>query len=680
MVVSKGQTAGYGKLLDAWTPPPAAGDPVGCVATSFTFSPTFFEEECLARFLKLESDPTEDGPVYLIEREEKLAQLQCAIALVDQHHCKGSRSLRWDLLAARVRQGVMHAKVSLLQWTDRIRLIVASANLTEDGYRRNREIFGVLDYYAGCEAPLHCLEKFLQFLQRQGNTSTGSDGVAPPALERWRDFVNRALEVGQTWARQSKGGNVYAVLSEPATVSVPAQLETLWPGRRPPTDAAVVSPFFDWEEERNRPAEALWPLLRKRGEAEVSFYVTTELVPGDESLFVHAPESLAQAQPTGRPGVRTKFYRIPDQPTRPLHTKAIWLENERWVLYLIGSSNFTSPGLGLAPYRNIEANLVYVVDADADASGVETLSSAFPQGEEIEPERIRWRPRTDIDEDAALEEVALPQAFGSAAYDWDEARGGRIMLTFGDGTPPEWQVADETDYTPVFSAEEWVKRGAPHEVVLPWKLDKPPSGFWVDWRDAPGRAWWPVNVVSSRALPPPEELKNLPLDVLIAILTSARPLHRAIQGYLTRKSRPPGTGRNEPVVNPHDKVDTSRFLLQRTRRMSWALHALRERVERPVPTHDSLAWRLRGPVGVVAVVEALLREARSEQETAFLLSELALELARAEPEDSPGCLPSQSVRAELRGLVNQLRERVAAVRLPKGGLQRYIDTVFNTLG
>ena len=28
---------GYGKILDAWGPPENAGEPIGCVATSFTF-------------------------------------------------------------------------------------------------------------------------------------------------------------------------------------------------------------------------------------------------------------------------------------------------------------------------------------------------------------------------------------------------------------------------------------------------------------------------------------------------------------------------------------------------------------------------------------------------------------------------------------------------------------------
>ena len=137
MSKQKDQKPGCAKILDAWIPSEDAGDPIGCVATSFTFSPVLFEEDCLGRFLQLETDATEDGPAYLVEREEKLSQLICAAALVDQHHARGVRSLRWDLLPARLSPGILHAKVSLLLWSRCARLIVASANLTEDGYRRN---------------------------------------------------------------------------------------------------------------------------------------------------------------------------------------------------------------------------------------------------------------------------------------------------------------------------------------------------------------------------------------------------------------------------------------------------------------------------------------------------------------------------------------------------------------
>ena len=60
-------------ILEAWEPPDEVGEAIGCVAMTFTFDPGFFEEHCLSRFLRLETDPREDGAAYLIEREEKLA-------------------------------------------------------------------------------------------------------------------------------------------------------------------------------------------------------------------------------------------------------------------------------------------------------------------------------------------------------------------------------------------------------------------------------------------------------------------------------------------------------------------------------------------------------------------------------------------------------------------------------
>ena len=101
-------------------------------STTFTFSPVFFEEECLSRFLGLETDPVEDGPLYIVEREEKLASLSCVSAIVDQHHCRGSRNLRWDLLPARPKKGVLHAKIALLHWSNLVRILFTSANISPD--------------------------------------------------------------------------------------------------------------------------------------------------------------------------------------------------------------------------------------------------------------------------------------------------------------------------------------------------------------------------------------------------------------------------------------------------------------------------------------------------------------------------------------------------------------------
>ena len=70
------------RLLDWWAGEEEFGRPIGCVTTSFTFDAELFEEQCLARFLSIQSNPNETAKAYLIEREEKLAQ-SFACVLVD---------------------------------------------------------------------------------------------------------------------------------------------------------------------------------------------------------------------------------------------------------------------------------------------------------------------------------------------------------------------------------------------------------------------------------------------------------------------------------------------------------------------------------------------------------------------------------------------------------------------
>ena len=199
MARRKDKREGFGRLLDVWVPPEDAGNPVGCIATSFTFSPLFFEEECLGRFLQLETDPNEDGPFYLIEREEKLSHLACAAALVDQHHCKGSRSLRWDLLPVRMKYGVLHAKICLLHWAQLVRLIISSANLTEDGYRRNQEIYGVVDFKPGGRASLSILQEVVKFLREDCQHNLGVMTVPTAALARVNGLLDRILDISKEW-------------------------------------------------------------------------------------------------------------------------------------------------------------------------------------------------------------------------------------------------------------------------------------------------------------------------------------------------------------------------------------------------------------------------------------------------------------------------------------------------
>jgi hypothetical protein len=679
------------KLLDAWRPPEGAGVPIGCVATSFTFSPVFFEEECLGRFLQLQSDAVEEAPLYVIEREEKLADVRCVAALVDAHHCKGARSLRWDLLSARVPGAILHAKISLLHWQHQIRLIVASANLTEDGYRRNQEIFGILEYLDGGSAPLSVLDAIVTFLRQAVSFAAPKTNEAAPAVVRWDEFLDGVVDVSRTWGvigppAGSKQPRVHAVLTGRERPSALHQVTDAWTESVYPEDAVVTSPFFDPPGAPNKPAFELWRHLRQRGPARVAFNISAEETSQKNELFLHAPEEILKAKPN-RPQTEIQIRWFREHPEdkqgafRHLHLKSIRFEGREWIGHLIGSGNFTSAGLGLSKAPNLEANLFYLVHKTGMAKFAEQLRRAAPKGEPIGKDvKLLWQPPDETGEDAPAEDnVALPAAFGLASYDWQE---NEAFLTLQiNGTPPDgWRVfAAGDDGALLYDHRRWADDAHPASITLPWTSEMPPSGLEVGWSGCVARAWWPVNVCRAASLPPPAELKDLPLDVLVRVLTSARPLHLVLKEPPARQKPNIYDGSTGPY-DPHKAVDTSGFLLQKTYRVTAALIGLREKLQRPVASEDALAWRLHGPVGVMAVAKAIDREKRSVEEEAFLLTELALEIGRLTPATASGCLPLDRIRQAIGTVVDELRQ-MAGLRLDKApdSLRRYVKTAFKEI-
>jgi hypothetical protein len=417
--------------------------------------------------------------------------------------------------------------------------------------------------------------------------------------------------------------------------------------------------------------------MRQRGETAVTYCLEVEDVPGKEGKArVRAPESLVNTRPQ-RESATASVARIILERNRPLHAKGICLADGTAFLYCVGSSNFTSAGLGLGDVANFEANLCYVT---RDDRGYKQMVQARPDFKELGRDvELQWQVKTDNDDEASWE-MTLPSPFISAIFDRREGKPGSIILRFAaePQPPPGWAVTTE-DQDTIYDERMWEAAGRPTEVVVTWPNALPPAGFLVRWHDSPGAAWWPVNVASADALPPPEELKDLSLDALIAVLTSARPLHVTLREYLRRKTSDGGT-ENKPRVNeldPHKRVDTSGFLLQRTRRVSWALSGLRARLERPVASQASLDWRLYGPVGVMALASAIEREAKSEAEKAFLLAELALELGRVRPQEARGCLPGKVVRESLLAMVATLRGKARACATAEvPNLDAYIKAAF----
>lgn len=686
---------GYARLLDAWEPPDGAGDPVGCLATTFTFDSAFFEEECLGRFLDMNFSPEEanESRLYIIEREEKLGQLTCAAVLADQKYCRGLRSLGWDLLMARLpNQKKLHAKLSILRWSRLIRIIVGSANLTPEGYRKNLEIFSTLDYTQDNTLNLECLIQGLGFMDEAITYAQLPGSTEQPDIARWKRFVLETRKQAKIWgaktkADDSKHSKVFPIFTGTGRGSVIKQMIDLWPESNPPEKAWVMSPFFDPPAVTNKPTQEVWKALKKRGSAELSIYTSGEKE-GDGTLRLNVPKSVLAAEPMGRPGVITRFYQIEnenkeEQALRLLHAKVLSFSNDRWLLFLLGSSNFTSAGLGLRNSANLEANLAYLIDSRKSKKEYRQLLDYFMNGKYLDSQKILWlEDIAEIEKQETLAGIALHPFFGSVILEKDDQANLVLHFYFVRESPACWSIdfteLDSTDLK-VLTETEWSGKGRPGELIIPWLHKNYPSGFKVTWQNSGGEAWWPVNVQDKNVLPPPEELRDLSLDTLIEIISSAGSWYQIIN-LMKRKKHRGATDQNINDLDPLNRFDASGYILQRTRRLSRALQQLKERLGRPVVSLDSLEWRLKGPVGARALVEAIKREIRNPEEQCFLIAELCLDLSRVEPQEAEGTLKAQVVKSVIRDFIEEITRglNLDSIQTNKG-LLTYINEAFQRI-
>lgn len=685
--MAKAKEPGRSKLLDIWSAPRGAGAPIGCVATSYTFSTEFFEEECLSRFLKMETDAKEDDILYFIDREEKLSQIECAAVLVDQAHSNGLRSPRWDLVPIRVVKGVQHSKVTILYWQNWVRVIVSSANLSPQGYRLNEEVVSILDFHDGAVGEHINLRLTVDFIKSILSASSAAEQASPSYI-KIKKFLDRVQSDSRSFdleAPSSDHPQIKMVFLTPSSrKNIIDQIDEHWPSRQSrPQDAFVVSPFYEPPGDSNLPAEKLWSILRQRGESYIDFVISGYRDIGDKKVILSGPESLVKSQPErGSTALAVSMYEAGKNEFRPLHTKSIWLQDDEWVCMTTGSSNFTVPGLGIMrPHarKNFEANVLINVNLRRNPKFhdymSDTTASMARQVIDLATENVVWQATVDASE-TEHENIRLPLFFSVATFRSCGGTKPEIEMHFNGKFDGDWKlltVADDPS-SEFFSAREWNDQKSPGKIVLPWPQKSPPYEFVVIW--ANGRGFWPINIESANDLLPPEELRKLSLELLIEILVTARPLHEIIRRQLKERM---AKGDVRVDLDPHKRVDVSTFLLQRTRRISWALTALRTKLCRPVSTIEALNWRLRGPAGVTAIKDAILREARSQEEKCFLLAELFGELKRVKPEGAKGCLDPEIVKKNIKEIRSDLKLEVEvwAKDIPTQ-LSAYISSVVGT--
>jgi hypothetical protein len=677
------------RLLSYWEAPDGAGQPIGCVATTYTFDAPFFEEHCLGRFAAMDSDPNEDARAYLIEREEKLSQL-FACVLVDRAHVTSTRSLRWGLCPVSVpRGGIMHAKVSLLVWRHQVRVIIASANLTEPGYRKNFEQAALLDFTREGDIPLDLLREVLAFLESVLGYAVGDEGSERGAKAGLRQFLQRVRKHVSGWSDAGWGSSEARAEFLPVLPGKPSLFEQLvektWAGPGP-SEVHVMSPFFDQGDSVQRTLEPLYELMGKRGDRSIEFFVSGRRLPSGV-YELDCPQSLRESK---RAGIEHQFNLIHSTVDegdlkdlhRDLHAKSIWLRREDRAVCTVGSSNFTAQGTGVrGGPTNIEANLGYVMLLPTANRFWNQVAESWPDDFELDFEKHKLAfvaDPADRTPDAAESDV-LPAGFGEALFD-PRPEGSNLLLSIGAEAPEGFRVESVTGL-PVLSHREWRDEGEPEHVRRDWREVRPPSGLIVHWADAQGadrRAVWVVNVTDPDRLAPPSELANLTLEELLEVLTSAKPLHVAMVSILRKRElRPSAVQGAALLLDPHRKVDTRNFLLQRVRYVSRALEGMRERLERPAFTEDALRWRLHGPVGPMALAQRLVES--EGQSASFMIAEVALTVRQADLRELESILGRATVREAISAVIEQL-ERFARERPAPPNLSRYVQDCFIEVG
>jgi hypothetical protein len=667
--MSKGnKRSSTGAMLELWRPPKDAGDPIGCLATTYTFAPGLFDEQCLARFLEIESEPDREDLAFLLERESRLGSVYAGV-LVDYTQAGVEHSLRWDVLPVRIRAGKQHAKLSLLAWTRHVRIIVASSNLTEPGYRTNYEVTAAVDLTAD-EANGEILAEAVTFLRRLLLLVPGAPDQ-PPEIRRAEAFLDQAERQVRRWKPIRRGAIrqklVCTIPSGGAGRTARSSLEEAVQACRgrggSPNKAWVASPFFDAGDETSGVTAALCKLMARGGRRELRFCVPAIRDDTASVPRLAAPKALVLTPPAYQATVSVEI--LPeldgDKNRRPWHAKMLALLAKEYSALMIGSSNFTCAGMGVGQYRNAEANLLTItahVDYDRAAGQLEAM---WPEMEQVtDPESAEWLGAQPDEEEEQTNASLLPAGFLSATYRAGENR--RIILRLDPAHLPEdWRVhACGREERELLSASTWRDNGRSSLVELAWYPGQPPDKLLVRWEDQ--EAFLPLNVENARDLPPPAQLEHMSADDMLWILAATDP-SAAFRAWAGRQGPPDVFDADLDSATPIDldplrRYDLQATFLHRVRRRARVLAQLRSNLQRPVWGRQALEWRLRGLVGVEPLADRLVREFASADgavdEALLTLADLLIVLREVEYEPTDGALPRPEFEKIFRPFLSEL--------------------------
>ena len=618
-------------MLDLWRAPAGAGEPIGCLATTFTFQPGLFEEQCLARFLQVDSDPQREELAYLLEREANLGRAYAGV-LVDRSQAGVEHSLRWDVLSVHIPHGKQHAKLSLLAWENFVRVIVSSANLTEQGYRRNQEVTIAIDGNPeGIDQRI--VTDAIQFLESLIDFVPSGDGESPQK-KRATEFLEQAKLLIQYWPKASRDPSVQQILvatmprntirSEDARSALSETVKAcLKIGG--PEEIWIASPFFDVGDADDATTAALCKAYARGRTRSIYFAVPSLDRLGTETPRLAAPKSLLFT--SKKHAKHVEFEILPQTDAggneRSWHAKMLALRRYDdaggYAALMIGSSNFTKAGMGVDGAANAELNLLTLAKLGGHSKASAQLDQVWPAMKTVEnlSEDLLLGPAQDLEEEERSNISCVPLSFVSATF---RAGSNPTLIINLDSTnlPTDWlcQSLPNTHWL-TLNANEWIASGSNANVKVEWQHPTPPSRLLVRWLSNDGtwsEGFLPINVECPDDLPAPTEIQSMSADDLLMILAASDPGVALRSWTKTIQRSEDGFDEDLDSAEPADldplmAYSLANTFLHRIRNRARVFARLRQNLERPARTKQAILWRLEGFIGVKALAERLCAEA-----------------------------------------------------------------------
>jgi len=589
------------------TAPREAGRPLICIASTYTFHAPFLESELLPRFLGLKFDETEGVRPFVVEREQALATARVCV-LVDANHFDPSQTtLRWDQLPVRVPGGAQHSKVVMLIWE----------NFFDDENSAPRRL--ILDAIA-----------FLQDVSSWVRASEAARGRLQGTLEDARARV-RSWRQMPAYFKPRERPRVTFVGGLPGprrgvARSPIQQMLELW-GTRRVSEVTVMTPFVgDLVGTADPVVEKLLELPRTR--ETIGYLIvpgnpsedeTRSLVVGLPRRFLEAWSSAWRIDPSKAQTYVVPLCREGEPANRDLHAKGVLLAGDGAAMLFCGSSNFSPHGMGVG-VANVEANLCYLDDHGIKRDGMRLEDRLPVDWDKDFCEGPIW-PETakPIEDESEGPDRPLPLVFLWAVYNQYTS----VLTVAVDPKaefPSEWSLRwpgeHPHDAAPLADHRQFSQPPPEGRIVLPLPASLRGAniaGLRLEWRDDDGvmqSATLPVHVESTEHLLPPKEFRSLTAGGIVNCLLSGREPAEWVEALERRQMADAEKGGLRDLDSLR-AVDTSAYVLYRTRRFGAALAALGERLQRTVRTRDAIAYRLRqDPLGPRMFAEALVREWR----------------------------------------------------------------------